>query len=97
MSDDELKARRAAALAEDRCFSRGRLRDEFRMKPSPGAEPVRMYKSPYGGKYGGWRLADCVPMREVKPQTEKQRQASTRLGLNFCCGLRSGVYLNVTG
>ncbi|AXD74651.1 hypothetical protein E2Q21_21665 [Salmonella enterica subsp. enterica serovar Java] len=75
MSDDELKARRAAALAEDRCYSRGRLRDEFRMKPSPGAEPVRMYKSPYGGKYGVWRLADCVPMCEVKPQTEKQRQA----------------------
>ncbi|ECA1898565.1 TPA_asm: 3'-5' exonuclease, partial [Salmonella enterica subsp. enterica serovar Eastbourne] len=24
---------------------------EFRMKPAPGAEPVRMYKSPYGGKY----------------------------------------------
>ncbi|EOV5034074.1 hypothetical protein ACOA5X_004647, partial [Salmonella enterica subsp. enterica serovar Typhimurium] len=22
------------------------------MKPAPGAEPVRMYKSPYGGKYG---------------------------------------------
>ncbi|EKK3319978.1 3'-5' exonuclease [Salmonella enterica] len=51
------------------------------MKPAPGAEPVRMYKSPYGGKYGVWRLADCVPMRELKPQTEKQRQAGTRLGL----------------
>ncbi|EOG6096646.1 hypothetical protein ACLF3J_004586, partial [Salmonella enterica subsp. enterica serovar Enteritidis] len=24
------------------------------MKPAPGAEPVRMYKSPYGGKYGVW-------------------------------------------
>lgn len=59
------------------------------MKPSPGAEPVRMYKSPYGGKYGGWRLADCVPMREVKPQTEKQRQASARLGL--LARLDSGV------
>ncbi|HCM1848021.1 TPA: 3'-5' exonuclease [Salmonella enterica subsp. diarizonae serovar 16:z10:e,n,x,z15] len=51
------------------------------MKPAPGAEPVRMYKSPYGGKYGVWRLADCVPMREVKPLTEKQRQAGARLGL----------------
>ncbi|EMD5224798.1 3'-5' exonuclease [Salmonella enterica] len=51
------------------------------MKPAPGAEPVRMYKSPYGGKYGVWRLADCVPMREVKPQTEKQRQAAAQLGL----------------
>lgn len=54
MSDDELKARRAAALAEDRCFSRGRLRDEFRMKPAPGAEPVRWYKNGYGSKYGVW-------------------------------------------
>ncbi|EBN4301033.1 hypothetical protein JEF22_004628, partial [Salmonella enterica subsp. enterica serovar Typhimurium] len=51
------------------------------MKPAPGAEPVRMYKSPYGGKYGVWRLADCVPMRAKRPQTEKQRLASTRLGL----------------
>ncbi|EAB8478308.1 3'-5' exonuclease [Salmonella enterica subsp. enterica] len=51
------------------------------MKPAPGAEPVRMYKSPYGGKYGVWRLADCVPMRAKRPQTEKQQQASARLGL----------------
>ncbi|EDJ7305909.1 3'-5' exonuclease [Salmonella enterica] len=40
-----------------------------------------MYKNPYGGKYGVWRLADCVPMRAKRPQTEKQRQASARLGL----------------
>ncbi|HCM8913590.1 TPA: hypothetical protein N5G30_005020, partial [Salmonella enterica subsp. enterica serovar Paratyphi B] len=51
------------------------------MKPAPGAEPVRMYKGPYGGKYGVWRLADCVPMRTKRPQTEKQRLVSTRLGL----------------
>ncbi|EEK3037562.1 3'-5' exonuclease [Salmonella enterica] len=51
------------------------------MKPAPGAEPVRMYKSPYGGKYGVWRLADCVPMRAKRPQTKKQRQAGTRLSL----------------
>ncbi|MCD7087710.1 hypothetical protein LTK58_05715 [Klebsiella quasipneumoniae subsp. quasipneumoniae] len=51
------------------------------MKPAPGAEPVRMYKSPYGGKYGVWRLTDCVPMRAKRSQTEKQRLASTRLGL----------------
>lgn len=51
------------------------------MKPAPGAEPVRMYKSPYGGKYGVWRLADCVPMRAKRPQTEKQQMVSARLGL----------------
>lgn len=79
--DDNSEACGEAARAEDKCYTKGRLRDEFRMKPAPGAEPVRMYKSPYGGKYGVWRLADCVPMRVKHPQTEKQRQASARLGL----------------
>lgn len=37
MNNDELVTRRAQAIAEDRCFSKGRLRDEFRMKPAPGA------------------------------------------------------------
>ncbi|HAF2131354.1 TPA: 3'-5' exonuclease [Salmonella enterica] len=81
MSDDDLKARRAAALAGDKCFSQGRLRDEFRMKPAPGAEPVRWYKNGYGSKYGVYRIADCVPLREKQPRTEKQRQAGARLGL----------------
>ncbi|HHQ7236719.1 TPA: exonuclease domain-containing protein [Salmonella enterica subsp. diarizonae] len=81
MSDDDLKARRAAALAGDKCFSQGRLRDEFRMKPAPGAEPVRWYKNGYGSKYGVYRIADCVPLREKTPRTEKQRQAGARPGL----------------
>lgn len=79
--DDNSDACDEAPRAEDKCYTKGRLRDEFRMKPAPGAEPVRMHKSPYGGKYGVWRLADCVPMRAKRPQTEKQRLASTRLGL----------------
>lgn len=81
MENDELAARRAAALAQDSCFTKGRLRDEFRMKPAPGAEPVRWYKSPYGGRYGVYRIADCVPMRAPRPQTEKQRLASQRLSV----------------
>lgn len=79
--DDNSDARDEAPRTEDKCYTRGRLRDEFRMKPAPGAEPVRMYKSPYGGKYGVWRLADCVPMRAKRPQTEKQQLVSARLGL----------------
>ncbi|HFL2923295.1 TPA: exonuclease domain-containing protein [Salmonella enterica] len=51
------------------------------MKPAPGAEPVRWYKNGYGSKYGVYRIADCVPLREKQPRTEKQRQAGTRLGL----------------
>lgn len=31
MNNDELVTRRAQEIAEDRCFSKGRLRDEFRM------------------------------------------------------------------
>ncbi|MCN8116381.1 3'-5' exonuclease, partial [Escherichia coli] len=51
MNNDELVTRRAQAIAEDRCFSKGRLRDEFRMKPAPGAEPVKWYKNTYGGRF----------------------------------------------
>ncbi|MDM3084197.1 hypothetical protein [Citrobacter sp. Cf141] len=47
------------------------------MKPAPGVEPVRMYKSPYGGKYGVWRLADCVPMR-AKPPSDRKTAAGQR-------------------
>ncbi|HCR4046031.1 TPA: 3'-5' exonuclease [Citrobacter freundii] len=81
MENDELATRRAAAIADDSCFTKGRLRDEFRMKPAPGAEPVRWYKSPYGGQYGVYRIADCVPMRSPRPQTEKQRLAGQRLSV----------------
>lgn len=51
MNNDELTTRRAQAIAEDRCFSKGRLRDEFRMKPAPGAEPVKWYKNTYGDRF----------------------------------------------
>ncbi|MDI8083835.1 hypothetical protein MJN69_30745, partial [Salmonella enterica subsp. enterica serovar Kentucky] len=43
------------------------LRDEFRMKPAPGAEPVKWYKNTYGGRFAVYRIADCVPMREKRP------------------------------
>ncbi len=75
MNNDELATRRAQAIAEDRCFSKGRLRDEFRMKPAPGAEPVKWYKNTYGGRFAVYRIADCVPMREKRPLTSKQQLA----------------------
>ena len=46
-SMEELEAARAEALEKDQCFSKGRLRDEFRMKPKPDAEPVTFYKNGY--------------------------------------------------
>lgn len=85
----------------ERYFTREQLRDKFRMKPSPGAEPVRMYKNPYGRHYGVWRLADCIPMREKRPQSEKQKQASARLGLQArmkserdWLGMQAQIWLN---
>lgn len=37
MENDGLAARRVGAIAEDTCFTKDRLRDEFRMKPAPRA------------------------------------------------------------
>ncbi len=44
MNNDELVTRRAQAIAEDRCFSKGRLRDEFRMKPGFEAQPYEIVR-----------------------------------------------------
>ena len=81
MNKDELVTRRAQAIAEGRCFSKGHLRDEFRMKPAPGAEPVKWYKNTYGGRFAVYRIADCVPMREKRPLTSKQQLAGQRLSV----------------
>ena len=76
-----LEEKRAKALAEDRCFSLGRLREEYRMKPGPGVQPVKMYKNPHGGKYGLYRIAECVPLRaKAAGRSEKQDQAAKTLG-----------------
>lgn len=42
------------------------------MKPKPNATPVASYKNGYGGEFGVFKIADCVPMREIKPPSEKQ-------------------------
>ena len=79
----ELDTLRAAAIEQDRCFSKGRLRDEFRMKPKFGVEPVTYYKNGYGGKFGVYRITDCIPLREVKTdRSEKQKKAAKRLGIS---------------
>jgi DNA polymerase-3 subunit epsilon len=82
-SMEELEAARAEALEKDQCFSKGRLRDEFRMKPKPDAEPVTFYKNGYGGKFGVYKISDCVPMkaRSTKPPTKKQKRARAILAV----------------
>lgn len=73
---DELEAARAEAIEKNQCFSKGRLRDEFRMKPKPDAEPVAFYKNGYGGEFGVYKISDCVPMiARTKPPSEKQMRA----------------------
>lgn len=78
MDDEDLKARRQAAIEADKCFTSGRLRDEFRMKPASGTAPVKWYKGQYG-KYAVYRIADCVPVRKKREPTEKQRLSGIRL------------------
>ncbi|AGS40904.1 YacC protein (plasmid) [Cycloclasticus zancles 78-ME] len=82
-SMEELETARAEALEKDQCFSKGRLRDEFRMKPKPDAEPVTFYKNGYGGKFGVYKISDCVPMkaRSTKPPSEKQKRARAILAV----------------
>lgn len=45
------------------------------MKPASGAKPVRMYKSPYGGKYGVWRLASIRLGLQARMKSEHGRFA----------------------
>lgn len=65
MNDEELELARAEAMKADRCFSKGRLRDEFRMKPKPGVEPVSFYKKRV------WRPIWSVPDSRLPTNAEK--------------------------
>ncbi|MGX9998329.1 3'-5' exonuclease [Vibrio sp. JZG120] len=81
-NSDDLELARQQAIEADLCCSKTRLKDEFRMKPKPDAEPVKFYKNDYGKSFGVYRIADCVPMRKkVNKLTEKQDQNAKRLGL----------------
>lgn len=74
-NQEELEAARAVAIAAGRCFSKTRLRDEFRMKPRPGVEPVKFYKGSYGRKFGVYRIADCEPMAPYRKPTAQELRA----------------------
>ncbi|MDW2312523.1 3'-5' exonuclease [Vibrio sp. 1075] len=81
-NSDDLELARQQAIEADLCCSKTRLKDEFRMKPKPDAEPVKFYKNDYGKSFGVYRVADCVPMRKkVNKITEKQDQNAKRLVL----------------
>ncbi|XPP93658.1 exonuclease domain-containing protein (plasmid) [Photobacterium leiognathi subsp. mandapamensis] len=92
-NSDNLELARQQAIEADLCCSKTRLKDEFRMKPKPGAEPVKYYKNDYGKSFGVYRIADCVPMRsrnQINKPTEKQTQNAKRLSLQSKLNSRIG-------
>lgn len=87
-----LEERRKEAIEADKCFSKSTLKDEYRMKPSPTAQPAKYFKNGYGSEFGVYRIADCVPMREKRPATEKQILAGKQLAARSRRGrLRKGI------
>ena len=68
-----------ATIQADQCFSASRLKSEFRMKPGPGAMPVKYYKNGYGMEFPVYRYGDCVPMRPKAIVTDKQIEAGKQL------------------
>jgi DNA polymerase-3 subunit epsilon len=99
MDGEALEAARSEAMAADRCFSKGRLRDEFRMKPRPDVLPVKFYKDGYGGKFGVYRIADCVPIREraAKPASEKQQRVRAILAIKAKLRSNQAVASGIAG
>lgn len=78
---DDIQEKRAKAIADNGCYSKSRLRDDFRMKPATNAEPVTWYKNDYGMRYAIYRITDCVVMKEKKTPTTKQVAAGKKLGI----------------
>lgn len=82
-----LEELRAKAIKEGKAFGKGRLRDQYRMKPKPDAKPDSHMKNPHNGSlYPIYKVEDCVEIKPRKkrngPPTEKQVKASKVLALN---------------
>lgn len=78
MQNNDLETRRATAIDADKIYSKTRLRDELRLKPKPEAEPVKIVKNGYGGRSSLYRVADCIPMREISQKEPTPRQLRAR-------------------
>lgn len=91
MAEQGLDVARAEALAADRCFTKGRLRDEYRMKPKPGAVAVSRYRNGFGGWFEVFRIADCVPLRERVKRDPTPHEAKARAVLAVRAKLRSSL------
>lgn len=86
-----LELLRNEAIKNDRCFSKGRLKSEFRMKPGPDATPVRYYKNGFGGEFGVYRISDCVPLRPSSASPASPNQIRGRKISGLKSKLRSAM------
>ncbi len=91
-----------AEAAAEGLFSRAELKRQFRLKPAPGQRPVcQVWQG--RGLYSVFAAADCVPMRPVKPLTNKQQAALAAgrelVGTAICkqCGERKDKYFTKRG
>ena len=73
----------------DQCFSKERLRDQFRMKRKADANPVAHYKNRFGVKFPVFRIADCLPIRETQLVQASAKQQRARAILAVKARLRS--------
>lgn len=74
---------RAQAIEQNQAFGVTRLRDQFKMKPKPGAEPVRWVKSPYSrGRNPVYLVADCEPLA-ARQQNQGQKTEAQIAGLHI--------------
>lgn len=85
-----LEELRKAAIEADKCFSKATLKNEYRMRPTPDSKPVKFFDNGYGGEFGVYRIADCVPMQEKRPVTEKQIASGKRLATRAKIGSKKG-------
>jgi len=86
---------RKQAVDEGLSFGVTRLRDQYRMKPKPGAVPVRWVKSPYSrSKNPVYLVADCVPLKEHKSKepTESQKLGAVISGLKATLRSKRNVH-----
>ena len=68
-----------------------RLHDEFRMKPKKDAQPVKSYKNDYGGRTYIYKIADCVPLREMKKREPTAKELVSRQIAGLKAKLRSNT------
>lgn len=88
---ETLEERRAKAIENDEVFSKSRLHNEFRMKPKKDAQSVKSYKNDYGGRTYIYKIADCIPLREVKKREPTAKELLSRQISGLNAKLRSNT------